>query len=319
MGVMPLCGSGVTDSLLSRATQVFGPPLNPQHMVFSLKGNWVIWLIADRYGNIIEADVGPKSSYVVEFPNAAKQSDQESMSREVYDQTIQRISKLRDVGHLREPHGRPEPSNLGPINIDGFEQAFVERVVATSDKDGVARFNVYFLQRAGVSPEQIAATPAPSMVCLGALWYYVPSEEVHQIRLGYWQKLKVAGPALRRHVGCVRATPIYDADGFTIEQPQNETIVLEEPFRVRALAGQVRDSGNLPIAFANVEFLRVGTKKVNRVLTDANGDFKLPVGEEGQYKFKVTKDGFKAFRGIVVVDKHGSGSAELSIALPVGN
>jgi hypothetical protein len=178
IGLLPAYNSGPRDSLLSRATQVFGPPLNPQHMVFSLKGNWVIWLITDRYGDIIEADVGPKSFYVDEFPKAAKQSDQEFMSREEYERTIQTISKLREVGQLREMHGRPEPSDFGPINIDGFERAFVERVIATGDQDGVARFNVYFLQQMGVSPEQIADSPPPSMLCLGELWYYVPSDEV---------------------------------------------------------------------------------------------------------------------------------------------
>jgi hypothetical protein len=119
-------------------------------------------------------------------------------------------------------------------------------------------------------------------------------------------------------VGCVRTTPVYDADGFTIEQPQNETIVLAKPFRVRELAGQVHDNGNSPIEFANVEFLRVGTQQVIRVLTDSNGNFKLSVVVEGRYKFKVTKDGFKALRGIVIVDKHGSGNTMLSFALSVG-
>lgn len=316
-GLLPAC-SGAADSLLSRATQIFGPPLNPQHMVFGLNGNWVIWLIANRDGDMIEADVGLKSRYVVEFPEAPKEPDQGVMSKEEYERTIHTISKLKNVGQLREMHGRPEPSDIGLINIDGFERAFVERVVAPGDEDRVTKFNVYFLQQMGVSPEQITKSPPPSMVCLSELWYYVPSEEAIQIRLGDWQKLRMAGPALRSHAGCVRTTPVHDADGFTIEQPQNETIVLSKPFRVRELVGNVHDISNSPMELASVELLRVGAQQVIRTVTDANGNFRLSASADGQYRFKVTKDGFKALRGIVIVDKHGSGNGKLSFELPVG-
>jgi len=123
---------------------------------------------------------------------------------------------------------------------------------------------------------------------------------------------------MRREPGCVRTTAVLDADGFTIQQPQNETVVISDPFIVRELTGQVVVFDGSPIETANVEFLRIGTKNVLRTKTDSTGTFRMSGVPDGRYKFKVTKDGFKALTGIVVVDKHASRKAELSFQLNVG-
>src|SRR5579863_2480137 len=67
----PACAAHA-ESLLSKASQIFGPPLNADHMVFTIGGSQVVWLIADVKGELIEVDVGNRSDYVNEFPDAAK-------------------------------------------------------------------------------------------------------------------------------------------------------------------------------------------------------------------------------------------------------
>lgn len=130
------------------------------------------------------------------------------------------------------------------------------------------------------------------MVCFGEMWYYLPSESVRELKLGEWQHFQVAGPALRRNPGCHRTTRVTDADGFTIEQPQSGTVILSKPFTVRSLMGQVVYGSNLPLDSATVEFLKIGAKTVFRATTDSHGGFKLPPEPDGEYKFKVTKNGF---------------------------
>lgn len=313
----PACAAHA-ESLLSKASQIFGPPLNADHMVFTIGGNQVVWLIADVKGELIEVDVGNRSDYVNEFPDAAKANAADLFTQENYNRVIQLISKLKDIGRLREEHMQAVPSGFGLIETDHFERAFVERTIQPDADGRIRKFWVYFLQNAEVSPEEIADVPPPTMVCFAEMWYYVPSEVARGLRLGEWQKFQVAGPALRKYPGCHRTTPVRDADGFTIEQPQNETVVLSTPFRVRQLAGVVQNGTDAPVESANVEFLRIGTRTVLRTTTDALGKFSLPPQADGQYKFKVTKDGFKALRGTVTVDKHAPMNARLPLVLYVG-
>jgi hypothetical protein len=87
-GLAPPISDVAADSLRERATQILGRPLPSRHEVYSLGGNWVIWLVEDTDGNLIEADVGPKSYYVDEFPNAAKQPDVDFLSKEEYRHAI---------------------------------------------------------------------------------------------------------------------------------------------------------------------------------------------------------------------------------------
>jgi hypothetical protein len=319
LGCIPAFAANTPDSILVSATRLFGQPLNAEHHVFRLNDTWAIWLIEDVNGHLIQADVGPQSYYSTEFPKAAKPSQPESLSQSEYDDAIQRISKLKNLGMLRERHTHSVPSVIGPLNTDVFDQAFVERIVSGADGDKVSKFDVYFLHDVAASPEQIADTAELPMVCFGDLWYYLPSEEARKIVLGKWQTLQVAGDAMRKAPGCVRTTPVRDADGFTIEQPQTETVVMSNPYIVRKLAGRVEiSSDDSPIEAANVEFLRVGTREVLRARTDSTGSFRMSPVPEGRYKFKVTKDGFKALSGTVIVDKHASGKNDLSFKLDVG-
>jgi hypothetical protein len=76
-------------------------------------------------------------------------------------------------------------------------------------------------------------------------------------------------------------------------------------------------TGDQPEAGVNVEVRRIGSENVLRTKTDAEGNFKIPDATEGEYKFKVTKDGFKALSGRIFV-RHNAASRRLSFELHVG-
>lgn len=309
----PLDGS---DRLLTKASQLFGAPLNTEHQVFRINDDYVVWLVLDTSGELLEVDVGPRSYYTTEFPKATRTSKGEHLSEAEYEDTLQKISQLKDIGRLEERHGGAFSSQFGPLNTDRFEGAFVDRIVADGDSESVRKFNVYFLRSMEGSPEQVTNLQEQPMVCLVGLWYYLSPQLVRKVKLGEWQTLQVAGPNLHGTTGCFRTTVLHDADGFTIEEPQNESIVISEPYRVRALTGRV-SIFDQPLEGVNFEVRRVGSKKVLRSKTGPSGAFSIPRAPDGQYKFKVTKDGFKSLRGTILLD-HKAPPGSLSFQLPVG-
>jgi hypothetical protein len=299
-----------------KAAQLFGDPLNVEHRVFRLNDTYVIWLILDTKGNLVEVDVGPRSYYTTEFPSARKPAVPEHLSAAEYGEALRRISALEDIGAIEQGHENALSSNFGPLNTDRFARAFVDRIVETDDSESVKKFDVYFLRNVEGSPEQVLTIEAQPMVCMVSAWYYLPPEDARGIELGKWQSFEAAGPNLHA-TGCVRTTPVFDADGFTVEQPQNETIVVGD-FQVRRLVGRVRASlGDTGIEDVNVEIRPEGSRQVFRTKTGASGAFSFSNIPEGRYKFKVTKNGFKALSGFVVVSRKAS-KAALSLELPVG-
>lgn len=287
------------ESVLTQAAQLFGEPLNAEHRAYQLNTNYVIWLIFDPQGELFEVDVGPKSYYSSEFPNAPRATKADSLSEAEYERTLRKISQLKDVGALRRGHEGAIPGDFGLLNTDQFEAAFVDRIVG-SDEDQVVKFSVYFLQEHSGSPEQVETLQGQPMVCVVGLWYYA-KPATPQMTLGQWQTMQLAGPNLHGIHGCHRTTILHDADGFTIEEPQVVTIVVSEPYRVRVLRGRVTMSDQ-PVAEANVEVRAVGGRKILRCKTDEEGNFKISHVAQGEYKFKVTKDGFNALSGTITVD-----------------
>jgi hypothetical protein len=84
---------------------------------------------------------------------------------------------------------------------------------------------------------------------------------------------------------------LHDADGFKIEEPQNEPVALAD-IHVQRLAGRVLlDFGDDPVQGATVELRRVGRNDVVGMKSDASGAFEFEGIAEGKYKFKVTEDG----------------------------
>ena len=192
----------------------------------------------------------------------------------------------------------------------------MDRIVAENNCEAVKKFNIYFLQDTARAPEQVKTVPEQPMVCLGGVWYYLPPEAARKVKLGKWQTLQVAGPNLHGTTGCSRTTELHDADGFTIEEPQNETIVPSRPYRVQRLVGRVI-VGNQSLEGVIVEVRRTGSERVLRSKTNAARAFDIYGASDGDYKFKVTKNGFQAFSGRILVDRKAS-AARLSFELHVG-
>ena len=101
-----------------------------------------------------------------------------------------------------------------------------------------------------------------------------------------------------------------------MEYPANELIVVDQPYKVQALAGRVY-LGDGPLKDVNVEVEREGSRKVSRTKTGEGGAFNFSDAPEGKDKFKVAKNGFKALMGMIIVDRHAA-EGSLSFELPVG-
>jgi hypothetical protein len=312
----PCRAANAQENLLSKASQIFGEPLNVEHRVYRLNDNYVIWLIFDTQEELFEVDVGPKSFYSSEFPKAQPATEADRLSVGEYGGALRKISQLKDIGSLRKGHESAVATEFGPVNTDQFEGAFVDRVLADHSYEGVKKFNVYFVQDHSGSPEQVKTLQGQPMVCLIGVWYYVTPETESQVTLGRWQSLQVAGPNLHGTKDCFRTTILHDADGFTIEEPQNETIAMAEAFRVRALEGRAI-VGDQPVPDVNVEVLPVGGTDILRSKTDEEGNFRIFDAPDGEYKFKVTKDGFKALSGKIIVD-HRAPTKPLSFEMRLG-
>jgi hypothetical protein len=312
---LSVAGDG-SEPMLAKAAKLFGKPLSTEHQVFRLNDNYVVWLSFDTRGDLFQVDVGPKSYYTTEFPNAKKPSSPEYLSVREYEDSLQKISHLKDIGTLQARHASAGSSAFGPVNTDRFERAFVDRIVAQNDSEAVRKFNIYFLENMAGSPEQIETVQEQPMVCLVGLWYYLQPEAARRVKVGQWQTLQAAGPNLHGTTGCFRTTILHDADGFTIEEPQNETVVVSKPYRVRKLAGRV-SMGDQPLEGVNVEVRREGSNTVLRSMTNEQGAFSISAASEGQYRFKVTKDGFKALSGTIFVDRKAP-PVPLSFELYVG-
>jgi hypothetical protein len=311
-------GSAATaqEKLLSKASQLFGEPLNAEHRVYQLNDKYVIWLIFDAQEDLFEVDVGPKSYYSSEFPNAPRATHADRLSNAEYEATLGKISQLKDIGALRKGHESAIASDFGRLNTDQFEGALVDRVLADNGEEEVKKFNVYFFQDYSGSPEQVRSLQGQPMVCLVGVWYYLKPETESKVTLGHWQSLQVAGPNLHGAKDCFRTTILHDADGFTIEEPQNEIIVITEAFRVRVIEGRAT-VGDQPVPDANVEVLSVGGTGILRRKTDQEGNFRILDATDGEYKFKVTKDGFRALSGKIIVD-HSAPAKPLSFEMHLG-
>jgi hypothetical protein len=224
---------------LTKAAQLFGEPLNKEDRVYPLNQSYVIWLLFDTHGELFEVVVGPKSDYKVEFPDASLVTEADHLTKTEYEETLRRISQLQDIGKLPKEQERPVSGDFGALNTGQFDRASVDRAVADDARGEVKKFNLYFFQDESGSPEQVETVQGQPMVCLGGVWCYVKPDTESEITLGHWQSMQVAGPHLHGRNGCSRTAILHGADGFTIEEPQNETVVAAESYRVPALEGRV--------------------------------------------------------------------------------
>jgi hypothetical protein len=305
--------------ILAKATQLFGSQLNVQGHAFPLNDTWVVWLALDRSGNLFESALGPRSYYTFSFPDAQRPMQEETLSESEYENVLKRISQLKDIGALERRHEAPTPSYLGVVNTDGFQLGFVERFVSSRNSDRISRFRVHFLQDISASPRQLMPLQGHTLVCFAGsgMWYYIRPQASRALKFGQWQTVSVAGPSPRLGIGGCSGPQGHDEDGFTIEEPATLQISLADPFRTATIAGQVTIHGQ-PLEGALVEVHRLDGRQVLRDQTDAGGNFRIARAGQGEYKFKVTKNGgVSALSGIVAVDRTAS-NAPLALELHLG-
>jgi hypothetical protein len=126
-----------------------------------------------------------------------KISRTDRLSEVQYEDSLQKISQLKDIGELQERHSGPIPSGFGPLNTDRFQKASIDRIVTGDNVSDVEKFNVYFLHDMEGSPVQVETVQGQPMVCLFGVWYYLRPKSESKIELGRWQTVQVAGPTLR--------------------------------------------------------------------------------------------------------------------------
>ena len=125
----------------------------------------------------------------------------------------------------------------------------------------------------------------------------------------------IAALALAQHA---TESTRYDEQGFTIENPQHVQVELEAILTVRNVRGRVTDRSGAPLAGARFEIKPIAGGAVLRATVDDKGMFALPNVPDGTYRLKVTKDGFQAVWGKLVVDRKARKVDKVSFTLPVG-
>jgi hypothetical protein len=154
--------------VIAKAAQIFGAPLITGHAVFRLSDAYVLWLVLDMNENLEEVDVGARSYYSSDFPIAKNSPAPAPLSFTEYQEVLQRIGELKELGQLQRSHSSSTtPTDLGPVNTDRFEHAFVDRIVE-DDAESVRRFDVYFLHREAGAPKQLLTADEEPMVCLAS-------------------------------------------------------------------------------------------------------------------------------------------------------
>jgi hypothetical protein len=111
-----------------------------------------------------------------------------------------------------------------------------------------------------------------------------------------------------------------DLSDFTKSPIEHIIDTVEDPFRVRAVAGTI-STGTGDTGRANVllEVRGPGDERtIRHTLTDKNGRFKIPHLAEGNYRFKATLYGFQSVMGTIIVSKHNPAANEIKIEMRVG-
>lgn len=309
-------------SVIEKATKLWGQPIRTEPHCFELNHDWVIWLITDNAGDLFEAAVGPKSFYTHDFGEASK-TGTDFIDESNYQAILQQVSQVKDLGKEQAPHQSAIKKYIGIINTDWFENAFSERFVESETaQDHITHFDIHFARTVNISPEELVESPLYGFICSDAQWFYVPEMKAGAIQLGISQKLKIAGPSDQFDMGCHKTTTVYDEEGFTKESTTPRILMVNKPFRVRALKGLVSIAPDTEyqafIPDAHVEFLSAGSQKMYRTLTNSEGKFSIPHAPQGQYKFKVTKSGFNILSGTVIIDSHAPKDAQLVFVVSVG-
>ena len=117
-----------------------------------------------------------------------------------------------------------------------------------------------------------------------------------------------------------QTSPPPDLSAFT-KSPNEHTIQqVEDPFRVRTIAGTISTAtGEGGRADVLIEIQGPGDERtIRHALTDKHGHFKISKMPEGNYRFKATFFGFQSVTGTIIVSKHAPQTSEIKIEMQLG-
>lgn len=117
-----------------------------------------------------------------------------------------------------------------------------------------------------------------------------------------------------------QSSPPPDLSDFT-KSPNERTIQqIEDPFRVRTIAGTISTAtGEGGRADVLIEIQGPGDERtIRHALTDKHGHFKISKIPEGNYRFKATFFGFQSVTGTIIVSKHAPQMSEIKIEMQLG-
>ncbi len=111
-----------------------------------------------------------------------------------------------------------------------------------------------------------------------------------------------------------------DLSDFTKSPNEHSIHQIEEPFRVRMIAGTISTAaGEGGRAGVLLEIQGPDDERtVRHVLTDKHGHFKIPKVPEGNYRFKASLYGFESVIGTIIFSKHAPQAPEIKIQMQLG-
>lgn len=317
------CFAGEKKTITDKAVQTFGASLRSNQELFAIDDTYVAWLLFDRFDNLFEVEIGNKYEFPSEFPGLKAPAAPHYLSQSDFESIMSRVSTLKEIGSLRERRKEPLKFRFGPewVRSERYENAYVDklvRMIASDDerREVITRFQVYFFQEMQDSPYEVLQPPGEfPEACLGSEWVYLAPNQP-PLKPGRWAKFVGAGPNLDPRA-CNHNVTRHDEDGFIVEEPATEQVQLEQPFLVHSIRGRVQVF-DTPVDHARVEIRNVGNTKIHTAFTDESGGFSFPRLSAGEYKFKVTKNGFCALYGRVVVTKKNQRDEPLNLQLQLG-
>jgi hypothetical protein len=111
-----------------------------------------------------------------------------------------------------------------------------------------------------------------------------------------------------------------DISDFTKSPTEHIINEVYEPFQVKSVGGTITFFGSddgVPEVLFEIE--RPGTqRRIRRGLTDKRGHFKISHVTQGRYRFKATLNAYQSVIGTIIVSRHASKSAAITIQMRVG-
>jgi hypothetical protein len=105
--------------------------------------------------------------------------------------------------------------------------------------------------------------------------------------------------------------------GFTKSPTEHIIDEADKPFTVRDVRGVVLDPSGAEMKGVVVE-VRDETGRVRGTKTNAKGTFKLGGVPKGNYKFKVTMNGFQSVVGDIIISKKANKTDQMKIVMKIG-